>query len=151
MGDSFNKLPVRDISDLGGLGKRLKWQYFERLVAFVFEQNGFEVEAGAVRTFGGSKRQYDVIASNPRHTFAVDCKRWTGRGYRSTLLRKAAERQTERCMLLRQETDRPIIPMIVTLMQEDMLIHEGVPIVPLHKLNTFLNSWERHDEGIRRV
>lgn len=145
------ELPVRTMSDLESLGPRMKWQYFERLVGFVFERNAFDVNVGVVKKGGGWKRQYDVIAENPRYIFAADCKRWTGRRYKDSQLRAAADKQTERCMLLKGETEKGIIPLIVTLMPEGIVIHGGVPIVPFEKLNTFLNSWEDNDDDIREI
>jgi hypothetical protein len=145
------ELHVHEMKDLESLGHRMKWQYFERLVGFVFEQNGFKVSSGVVRKGSGGRRQYDVIAENPRHVFAADCKRWTGRRYKDSQLRSAAEKQTERCMLLKGETEKVIIPIIVTLMPEGIVIHAGVPVVPFGKLNTFLNSWEQNDEDIREI
>ena len=65
---------MRTMSDLESIGPRMKWQFFEQLVGFVFDQNGFEVKVGAVRKGNGIKRQYDVIAESPRHVFAADCK-----------------------------------------------------------------------------
>jgi len=143
--------PVNRLSDLDSVGPRMKWQFFEKLVGFVFEQNGFGVDVGVVKKGFGTKRQYDVLAENPRYVFAADCKRWTGNRYKDSLLRAAAGKQTERCMLLKGETDKGIIPLVVTLMTEGIVIHEGVPIVPFEKLNTFLNSWEECDEDIREI
>ena len=148
---AVSKFPVGSMEELESIGPRMKWQYFERLVAFVFDSNGFDVSVGVVKKFGGAKRQYDVIAEGPRHIIAADCKRWTGRRYKASLLRSAADRQVERCTCLKSEAEKNIIPLIVTLMNEDIVIHQGVPIVPIEKLNTFINSWEENDDAIRHV
>ncbi|MBN2331300.1 MAG: hypothetical protein JXC85_05795 [Candidatus Aenigmarchaeota archaeon] len=145
------ELPVRTMRDLESIGPRMKWQYFEMLVGFVFEQNGYDVTVGAVRKGSWGRRQYDVLAESQRHLFAADCKRWTGRRYRESQLRSAAAKQAERCMLLKSETDKGIIPLIVTLLPEGMVIHDGVPIVPFEDLNSFLNSWEGYDEDITEI
>ncbi len=145
------KIPVKDMRDLRAIGPRMKWQFFERLVAFVFEQNGFRASVGVVRKTGSGKRQYDVIAEGPRHVFAADCKRWTGRRYKESQLKGAADKQAERCGWLKQGTDKEIIPMIVTLLPEAIVVHGGVPIVPFEKLNSFINGWEERDESIMRI
>ena len=147
----IKEFPVRSIHDLGSIGPRMKWQYFEKLVAFVFERNGFAASVGTVKSSGYGKRQYDVIAEGPRHIFAADCKRWTGRRYKASLLRSAADKQIERCLWLKPEAKKGIIPLIVTLMDEDIVIHRGVPVVSIGKLNTFINSWEERDDGIRQI
>jgi len=40
----------------------MKWQYFEKLVAFIFDNNDFEVKHNSVLKLGKTKRQFDVIA-----------------------------------------------------------------------------------------
>jgi len=139
------------MQDIQGLGRKLKWQWFEKLTAWVFEQNGFDVSAGTVRIKDGIKRQYDVLAEGHRYVFAVDCKRWTGGRYKSSQLRRAVEMHIERCSLICQEYGKGIIPLIVTLMQEDILIHSGVPVVPIDRLNRFINSWEQSGYEIRQI
>jgi hypothetical protein len=152
-----SEFPVKTIQDFQTLGPRMKWQFFERLVAFVFKQNDYEVAVSVVkrlgkkRSAGNTKRQYDVIAESPRHVFAADCKRWTGRRYKSSMLKSAAEKQIERCMFLKAETKKPILPLIVTLMREDVVIHDGVPVVPIEMLNSFIHSWEMDDDQIRQI
>jgi hypothetical protein len=148
---TIGEFPVGSMEELESIGPRMKWQYFERLVAFVFESNGYDIYVNVVKRFGGAKRQYDVIAEGPRHIIAADCKRWTGRRYKASMLRNAADRQIERCLCLKSGSAKGIIPLIVTLMSEDIVIHQGVPIVPIEKLNAFINSWEENDDGIRHV
>ncbi len=145
------EFPVKKMQDLESLGHRMKWQFFERLVAFVFEQNEWKVSVNVVKHLGHGKRQYDVIAASPRHIFAADCKRWTGRRYKASLLRAAAGKQIERCMWLKPGAKNKIIPLIVTLMPEDIIIHDGVPIVPILMLNTFIRTWEENDDEIRQI
>ncbi len=145
------QFPVKTMEDLEKLGHRMKWQWFERLVGWVFGQNDFNVSIGIVKKNSRFKRQYDVIAEGPRHVFAVDCKRWSGNRYKASQVRKAADRQIERSLFLRKDTDKVIIPLIVTLMKEDVTVHSGVPVVPVEMLNAFLNSWEERVDEIRRI
>ena len=35
------------------------------------------------------------------------------------------------------------MPVIVTFMEEEILIFEGIPIIPIFKLNSFINEKER--------
>jgi len=143
--------PVDRMEDIALLGRDMKWQWFERLAAWVFEQNGFTVSAGAVRIFGRKRRQYDIIAEGSRFVFAADCKRWKGGRYKTSQLRMAAEGQIERCTLLKKGFDKEIIPLVVTLMHEDIVMHSGVPLVPIDMLNSFINSWEQAEGGIMRI
>jgi hypothetical protein len=137
--------PVESPEDLASLGRKMKWQWFERLAAMVFEENGFSVRSNVVITGGGTRRQFDVIAESQRYIFAADCKRWKGGRYKASLLRRAAEAQIERCIFLKKTVQKDIIPMVISALNEDINIHQGVPIVPVDKLNGFINSWENFE------
>ena len=130
---------VKSLEDLDKLSKEVKWQYFEKLVGWIFEQNGFDVQVNKVAVYGKTKRQYDVIAERFGKMFIVDCKKWGGNRYKSAALRKAVEKHLERCGLI--ETGKEKIPIIVTLLTEDITEDSGVPIVPICKLNSFINQY----------
>jgi len=136
---------------LGRLGAGMKWQWFEKLAAMVFGENGFAVRQGEVRMFGATRRQYDIIAEGPRFIIAADCKRWSGNRGKASQAKRAAEAQAERCGLLRQGNPKEIIPMIITLGSEGISVHPGVPVVPIGMLNSFLNSIEEYEGLIRRI
>ena len=40
-------------------------------------------------------------------------------------------------------TNENAIPIIVTLIEEELLLCEGVPIVPIYKLNSFINEADK--------
>lgn len=137
---------IRNVDELYALSRGVKWQFFERLVAFVFEENGFDVKQNKVIVFGKKKRQYDVIARHYNIIILVECKKWAYKHKRYTLL-KAAEKQKERAelykgYLMKNSRKRipKIIPLIVTLMEENVVKHGGVMFVPLSKLNSFINE-----------
>ena len=131
-----NMFPISSLEDLQKLSQEVKWQYFEKLVGWVFEQNDFSVKVNYVSK--NPKRQYDVLAEKFNKIFLVDCKKWKGKRYKSTQLKYAVEKHIERCSLFPTEKEKS--PIIVTLMDEDITEHSGVPIVPIQKLNSFLNS-----------
>ena len=126
---------INPLQDLQTLSKQVKWQYFEKLVGWIFEQNGFEVKVNVVKV--KPRRQYDIVAEKFNKIFLVDCKKWKGGRYKTSSLKKAVEKHLERTGFF--QTEKTKIPIIVTLMDEDINIHEDVPIVPIDKLNTFLN------------
>lgn len=133
-------IKIKSYKDLRKFLDDSRWQTFEELVGFVFEENGFEVEVGLVKILNGKvKRQYDVIAENFKYMFVVDCKFWDKNRYKSSALRDAAETHIERCKHL--ETDKKIVPLIITSNQEDINFHKGVAIVPISKLNGFLRGY----------
>ncbi|MCK9566623.1 MAG: restriction endonuclease [Methanothrix sp.] len=137
---------IKNHEDLQKVSKEVVWQNFERLVAFIFEKNNFQVETGKVKTSNKKRRQYDVIAKIKGKTFLVECKKWSGNRYRLSALRSAATQHKERSEFYRKLTDENVIPVIVTLIEEEILSCEYIPIVPISKLNSFINE---EDKGLR--
>ncbi len=132
--------PIKSIDDLKRLSKEMKWQYFEKLVGWIFEQNEFSVEVSRVFVYPDGKRQYDVIAKRYGKTFLVECKKW--KRSNSSAIRKAAENHIEKTKLYSEKQKEEVFPLVVTLLQENIKEHECVPIVPVDKLNTFINQYE---------
>lgn len=129
------------------------WSGFEAAVAEIFLANGFNVK----RNFRfKTKRRYeiDIIASRARKVVCTDCKGWREGRNKKSAIEKAAEMQKERTEHLKKFVSKnPIarnslkmaakasyIPVVVTLLEEDVK-EEGCPlVVPVWKLNSFLNS-----------
>ena len=137
---------IKSIEDLQKVSERVVWQNFERLAAFIFEENNFQVETGKVKTFNKKRRQYDVIAQKGNKTFLVECKKWAGNRYRLSALLTAVKQHKERSEFYRILTDENVTPIIVTLIEEEILFYEAIPIVPILKLNSFIN--EEEEEGM---
>ncbi|MCX6815769.1 MAG: restriction endonuclease [Candidatus Aenigmarchaeota archaeon] len=134
------EFPVNSISDLEKLSHAVKWQYFEKLTAFIFEKNDFEAEQNTVIKTGSSKRQFDVIAKKYGTTWLVECKKWKGRTEKTATLKSAVKKHMERCDMYAIKTGETIRPVVVTLLDDSIEEHEGVPIIPILKLNWFLND-----------
>lgn len=120
------------------------WQNFERLAAFIFEGNGFEVSIGTVKTRNRQRRQYDVIARRNGRTLLVECKQWSGGRYRLSALKREVGQHRERAVFYEEIMNVPAVPVIVMLIEEEIRIFDGVPLVPVHRLNAFigeLDSW----------
>ncbi len=131
---------IKSIEDLEKVSKEIIWQNFERLVAFIFEENGFQVKINTVKTLNKKRRQYDVIAEKNNQIFLVECKKWAGNRYRLSAIKKAIVKHKERTEFYKNVTSEDAIPIIVTLIEEEIQSHEEVPIVPILKLNSFLNE-----------
>jgi Holliday junction resolvase len=136
--------------------EKFDWREFEKTVAEIFEVNDFEVKQNFIfRT----KRNYqiDVLAMRKRIVLCVDCKEW-GRGrYKKTGLKHAAKNQEERVKQLIKFLKKNLVarkilkidlkkqkfyPLIVTLLEEDLLKENETFFVPVWKLNSFLVSIE---------
>ncbi len=138
---------INSIEELENISKRMKWQYFEKLVAFIFEKNDFSVKQNVVMKFGKEKRQFDVIAKRFNDMFLVECKKWSGNRYKISALKKAVDEHLDRCSLFVRE-NKPATPLIVTLVEEEIKIYQGTPIVPIEKLNLFINSFSQFEDRV---
>ena len=125
---------IKSSADLERISKGGRWQNFEQLAAFIFEENGFKAKVNVVKMFGKKRRQYDVLAEKGNKLYAVDCKRWSGSRYRLSAIKTAVKKHKERCIRL----EGAAIPLIVTLIEEEIQTYKDVPIVPMQKLNAFL-------------
>jgi Holliday junction resolvase len=138
---------IQSIEDLAVVSEEVVWQNFERLAAFIFEKNNFRVKVNTVKTWQKTKRQYDVIAWKGNQTFLVECKKWAGNRYRLSAVKKAVEQHKERTTFYAAITHEDAIPLLVTLIEEEIRFYEGVPIVPIQKLNSFVNELDGGVQG----
>jgi hypothetical protein len=135
------------IEDLERVSEESVWQNFERLAAFIFERNDFCVRVNTVKTLQKKRRQYDVIAWKQGRTFLVECKKWAGSRYRLSALKSAILQHKERTLFYESVTNEHAVPVIVTLIEEEIHVFEGVPIVPVLKLNSFIAELDNHADG----
>jgi hypothetical protein len=142
------QLNFRDIKNIGRLeevSREVIWQNFERLTAFIFEENDFEVKTNTVKTSCKIRRQYDVIAKKRNRTFLIECKKWAGNRYRLSALKAAIEKHKERTEFYKNITKEDTIPILVTLIEEEIQFYEGIPIIPILKLNSFINEMDENN------
>jgi len=138
---------IGSIGELEGVAEGSVWQHFERLTAFIFEQNGFRVSVGTVKTLNRKRRQYDVIARKNGRTFLVECKRWSGDRYRLSALKRAVVQHRERAGFYNEITQEDAVPVLVTLIEEEIRVFDGVPLVPIHRLNAFISELDSLADG----
>ena len=141
--DPLNFQDIQDVKRLEEVSRDVIWQNFEKLTAFIFEENGFQVLINTVKTSCKRRRQYDVIAKKSHKTFLVECKKWSGNRYRLSALKAATEKHIERTEFYEYVIDEDATPIIVTLIEEEIQFYEGIPIIPILKLNSFLNEIDR--------
>lgn len=131
---------INSVDDLEKLSFEVSWQYFEKLVAFVFEKNDFDVKQNVV-IVDEDRRQFDVIAKKKDITYLVECKRWKSRANSISDIKRAVETHIERCELYSKiHPEEAVVPLLVTPLQGMPEEHEKVFIVPLTSLNWFLNQ-----------
>ena len=96
---------IKSHKDLKEFGEKEKWQTFEKLVAYIFEEHNFKTIQNKVIVFSNKKkRQYDVIADGFDNTYLVECKKWTNGRYKSSALKKSVLDHYKRCYLYKEIT-----------------------------------------------
>jgi protease II len=133
---------IKSIQDLQRVSRENVWQNFERLAAFIFEKNNFQVKINVIKTRNKKRRQYDVVARRGDKTFLIECKKWAGNRYRLSALKAAIEKHKERVEFYRDITNEDATPIVVTLIEEEIKFYEDMPIVPIFKLNSFIDEMD---------
>lgn len=143
--------------------RHMNWKDFEGLVAQILVENYYScVESFRRRGNAEIKgMEIDVIGLKNRTLLVIDAKMWGLRKGKASALRTAIDKQKERTVRLSFQLDRlakkmiklkvgtyELIPIMVTWLVEDVEIHQGVPVVPVFKLNSFLLAITEYEDMI---
>jgi hypothetical protein len=136
---------------------------FEDMAAEVFRANCFTTHTRFVFSHSKKRQEIDVIAKRDSATICADCKHWR-RGLSKWQLLQVAMKQVERTEGLVREIGRYgkklkissnhsayFMPMILTLTENRSRLVEGVPIVPVLALRSFLHEFDLHLEELRII
>jgi len=153
---------IRNGGDPKKISRVLGWQEFEDFTEHTFSANSFHTVKHFVFKSKNGRREIDILAWNDTLTFAVDCKHWV-RGLSTGRMQSAARAQIERVVSLSNRPDllqrikvdhterRSIIPVILALGDLRERTVEGVPIVSISKLLSFIYGVSPVDDGIKRI
>ena len=150
----------------GGDPKRISrflgWQEFEDFTQHTLSANGFQTVKHFIFKSKTRKREIDILAWNDTLTLAVDCKHWLS-GLSRGQMRDMAKAQVERVIALATRPDllkrlkidhterRSIIPLILALSDVRERMVDGVPVVSVSKLLSFIYGVSPVDDGIQRI
>lgn len=135
--------------DPGKVSRFLEWQEFENFAVGILEENGFHATRHLVFKSKIGRREVDILAWNDTLLLAVDCKHWL-RGLGPARMKEAAHAQVERTVALAERPEplirlgvthpegRRIIPVLFSLGEPRQSVAEGVPVVTVSKLVSFL-------------
>ncbi|MDD1775854.1 MAG: NERD domain-containing protein [Candidatus Methanomethylicus sp.] len=143
---------IKKGKDLEEAARDFSWQDFEAAVSEVLSANGFRIFRNF--RFSSNKRRFeiDVIAISKPRIMLIDCKHWGIRLGKTSAIRSAATAQTNRSAEfskklaefvdfgLEEWKDAIIIPLILTLYQEQVVENDGSVVVPFFKLNSFIEE-----------
>lgn len=125
----------------------LSWREFEQLSGALLRSAGYQVSDNVVLT--KPRAQIDIVAYGTSTILSVDCKHWE-RGHSPSSLRRFAEDQLRRSSILRAKIDdeRPILSAILSASEPSGKFVEGVPIVPVRTLRSFLGTMDSYFDSI---
>ena len=120
------------------------WQEFEKLTKEVLESHGFETSFRVVFRDEHGRAEIDVIAERFGVVLAIDAKRYTHTWYRASALRREAKKHVERCKRYEKIVGKKVVPVLVSLVDDRIIEHEGCIVVPFHAFNDFLLNLEAY-------
>lgn len=138
----------------GGIEKLLEdisWKDFEGFVAEALSANGFLVRRNLRFSSGKRRHEVDVVGIQKPRVLLVDCKHWSMRRGKASGIQRAAAQQYLRTKSIAGKLPEIFpemagwgravtIPALVTLHQEAVASHGGAYIVPISKLNSFIEE-----------
>jgi hypothetical protein len=121
------------------ISRLLTWQEFEALAGALMRASGLTVRENIVLT--NPRAQIDLVAYGTSLVLTVDCKHYRREQGASSLARFAAA-QLRRSSLLRSKSgdQRPIASVILSMSEPEGKFVDGVAVVPIRTLRSFLTS-----------
>ncbi len=134
----------------------LTWQEFEKFAVECIEEAGFQTEKNVRVTGDGRAWQIDVVGFRGDLVLAMDCKSWNTPGYLSRFKLAAEHQRTATLHLLaallektiQGDRERQALPVILTLSEPPARLSEGVVLVSVEKLPSFLSGVTPYDENL---
>ncbi len=117
------------------------WQEFEEFTRDILEFHGFKVEFRKVFRNMIRKFEIDVLAEKSGICLAIDCKHYGFSRHRRSQLRSEALKHRQRCREFEKIEEKKVTPIIVSMLDDDLLLEYGCIFVPIRKLNDFLVNY----------
>jgi Holliday junction resolvase-like predicted endonuclease len=116
----------------------ISWQDFEVRVREVLESNDFQTRFRVVFQDDRGRAEIDVVAERHGLVLCVDAKRYNRNWSRRSALKRESEKHRERCERFSKVAKARVIPVIVSLIDDELFLHEGCIVVPFKSFNDFL-------------
>jgi hypothetical protein len=132
--------------DIQECSKVLSWKDFEYFTSKLLTMFEYSTKVNIV--LSKPRAQLDIIGIKNDFAITIDCKHW--KYSNKTTLTIYAEKQIRRTMLWleREKKITKAIPMIITLDNAIFKFINGVPVVPILTLKSFLKEFDKQDESI---
>ncbi|MER5176387.1 MAG: NERD domain-containing protein [Candidatus Nitrosocosmicus sp.] len=142
----YNKLTIALIAihngvDVGNICRKINWHDFELFSSEIMKYHGYAVYTNF--RLKNPRREIDVIGIKSQKALLIDCKHWQKNSISG--LKQIVEKQKNRSILFVQKSKMNIenaFPIILTFLPNDFGYIDGVPIVSINKLNSFLLDFD---------
>lgn len=132
--------------DIQECSKVLSWKDFEYFTSELLTMFEYITKVNIV--LSKPRAQLDVIGIKNDFAITIDCKHWKYNN--KTTLTLYVEKQIRRTILWLQREKKitKALPIIITLDNPCFKFINGVPIVPILTLKSFLNEFDKTDESL---
>jgi len=157
------ELAVRALSrgaDLENVSSRLQWKEFEAMTGIAFENNGYLITKNLRFEHEARRYEIDVVGYRKPLVVCVDCKHWH-HSIGKTTLERIAKDQTARVRALASAlphldvslefyswSSARFVPVVLSLVVGESKFCAGVPVVPILKLQDFLDQLPAYVESM---
>jgi Holliday junction resolvase-like predicted endonuclease len=158
------QLAVKAVSlgaDIEVISNLLCWQEFEEIASYALKNNGYTVQNNVRFKHGGRRWEIDVVGCKKPLVVCVDCKHW-GHAIATSALTKIVNAQVDRTEAFAdslpnvklqipctQWEKAKFVPVVLSLLQGAYKYVHEVPVVPVLKLQDFINQLPLYTEELK--
>lgn len=150
-----NKLAIALIAvyngvDLVSICSKINWHDFELFSSEIMKAHGYAVYTNY--RLNNPRREIDIVGIKSQKALLIDCKHWKKNSL--TGLKHIAEKQKSRSMLFLKKTKMNIknaFPIILTFLPGAIQFIDGIPIVSINTLNSFLMDFDNNCQNICKI
>ena len=143
---AYNKLSIALIAINKGINvvdisSKLNWHDFELFTSELLKYHGYTVYTNF--RLKNPKREIDIIGIKSQKAILIDCKHWKKKSI--TGLKQIVEKQKNRSKLFIQKSNlkvQNVFPIVLTFLPNGNSFNNGVPIISINKLNSFLLDFD---------
>jgi len=133
------------------IARTIPWQRFEMLAKEALIRYGFETRKHVRFEYGGRRWEIDILGVREGDMICIDCKQWK-EGGKGGVMRRSASEQSSRVVALSKLKSKPQLlrsrrrrlnayAALMTLLDTGRYIIDGCFIVPIMRLNSFLDQF----------
>jgi Holliday junction resolvase-like predicted endonuclease len=148
-------------ADIEVISNLLCWQEFEVIAAYALKNNGYIVQNNVRFKQGGRRWEIDVVGCKKPLVVCVDCKHWS-HAIAASALTKIVDAQVDRTEAFAdflpnvkmqipcvQWEKAKFVPVVLSLVQGAYKYVHEVPVVPVLKLQDFINQLPLHTRELK--